>query len=247
MNRVIAFAGYVLASFEAVAQTPLVVHTLRWIEVDVLSHAPVSNPNGSVEAGEAVRVSLSASFTPVGTPVAFQIPEPGGVAPIAGMASSAFSLIADNAQGGVWTNVVVRHGLQDSGLNLSQPNGTFHVLGFGQPHPSGGVLPIATNPLPDVWEAVWTPSIYSPRIAAFEIVPPTMIPGGGPLPPAVYVSLGSPQGIPLFGRAVGIGQYDSVQIPIIPTPGAAAALGLGLVLMQGRGLACGLRRRRRVG
>jgi len=232
-----SIAGVLMPTMAAWSQTPWFTYEAEWHEVQAGTNVPVTSPNGMLEPGEAVRLRLSASFTPVGTVVAYQLPEPGGFAPVAGMGSSAFSLIANNAQGGVWSHVIVRHGFLDSGLNISEANGTFHVLGFGQPHPTGGILPIATNPLPDVWEAVWTPSIYSPRIAGFEIVPPTMIPGGGPLPPAVYVSLGSPQGIPLFGRAFGIGQYDSVQIPIVPAPGAGAVVVLGLALM-------GIRRRR---
>ena len=99
------------------------------------------------------------------------------------------------------------------------------VQGEVNPYPKNAcVWPIATNPLPGVWQAVWTPPAYDPRQVRFDLVTSHSIPGGSePLHFFVYLGL-DPGGNPLFGVADGIGEYGSVTIPVVPSPATAAPL-----------------------
>jgi len=222
-KRLALAATAVVPACAATAQTAQVDFTLAWAEVYAGSNLPVGNPNGMLDPGEAARISISAAFTPVGAPVVYQFPSPGGVAPVAGLSASTFNLVATNALGGDWSNFTLRHGF-GGGLPLfTDPvTGSLGFSVFGQAYPPLGSWPVATNPLIDVWEAVWTPPSYTQRQARFAMERPVSWP---PTHPRLFVYIGNdPGGNPMFGIADAIGGYDSVEIPIVPAPSAAMLL-----------------------
>ncbi len=192
--------------------------TLSWSEVVAGTNVPVASPNGFLEPGEGARIGLTVSFSPpVGTPVPYQQPAPGGVAPNAGFWGVGFSTLATSALGGSWSSGTTSSGFNGSFL-LPQPDGSLVICGVRQT-PAIGSYPIASNPLPSLWQAVWTPSTYQPRQAGFHLEPIT------DSDPAVFVYLGlDPGGNPLFGHAFGGTTYVPVQIPIVPAPSTGAAL-----------------------
>jgi len=165
--------------------------------------------------------------------VAHQLPSPGGMAPLAALAGSGFHVAAANAQGGAWSDFVIRYGLEGHG-GIPAPDGSLEFCGVGQEWPPLGSNPIGVNPLPAVWSAVWTPSSFDQRLTQFELIPVRNIVGNTPIPPRVFVRTGmDPNGNPPFGMGDGLAHYDQVQIPIIPAP-SVAVLGAGLVLMHWR-------------
>lgn len=225
--RTFLFALCLAQASVSVAQMPEIIHSLDWREVYAGTNTPVASPDGVLEPGEAARVILSVSFTAVGTPVPYQNPPPGGIGTIAGFGNSVFMLIASNALGGIWSDPVVPPGFQGSLFGVgSNGSATFCAVGQGLP-------PNATNPLPAVWSAVWTPPNYDPRQASFQIQqrPPPV----GQTAAHLHVVTGfDPGGNPLFGSADSIGVFGGpVVLPIIPAPGSGVLL-LGLVFASSR-------------
>jgi len=152
---------------------------------------------------------------------------------LAAISGTGFHIMATDAQGGAWSNFVVGHGLIPGGANFQAPDGSLEFCGVGQEWPPLGSNPIGTNPLPDLWSAVWTPATFGQRLVSFELM--AIRQGNILLPPRLFVRTGAdPNGNPLYGLADGLAHYDSVQIPVIPAPGAGAMMGLGLALIQGR-------------
>jgi hypothetical protein len=218
-------------------QTGQVDFTLTWTEVDAGSNLPVANPNGFVEPSEAARLSISASFTPVGTPVIYQSVPPGGVAPVTGLAGFSFDMMATAANGGDWSGLTARHGfnLWPMGGSLPLPDGSLSLCGVSQDWPQLGSSPISTNPLLNVWEAVWRPSTFVQRMATFEMEP-IFILGQGYTRPTLFVRVGVQPGTgyPLFDIARADATYASVEIPIVPAPCAMTVLLLGLTVSTRR-------------
>lgn len=214
-DKIIALTCSVAAE-AARAQTPHVNHTASWSEVFASTHAPVGSPNGVLDPGEAARVSISFSFTAVGTPVSYQWPTPG-VAPVAGLSNSSFNLIATAALGGTWTQPTVPSGFEGI-LGLPGPDGSALICLLSQQ-----VMAHSTNPLINAWSAVWTPPTYSARTVGFQIQQLTGSPELRPL--NLWVDLGPPSN-PSFGTAMASGDYGSVQIPVVPGPSILALLGL---------------------
>jgi hypothetical protein len=201
---------------QATAQNAQIDHTLTWTEVDAQSGAAVATPNGLIEPGEGALVRLSVSFTPVGQSVAY----PGGVAPVAGYRSSAFKLEALNANGGSWTHLAAPPGFRVELLPPPvAPDGTLIGAGSTQswaPHPW---TPDPTNPFDDVWQGVWVPASYDTRQVSFTMRPMTPI-VGPPIPCLLWVFDGIE-----YREATAVPTWDSVQIPVVPAPGALAVLG----------------------
>jgi hypothetical protein len=225
-NKIAMASGLFAVVGYSMGQTPEISHVLEWEEVVAGSQVPVSTPNGLLEPGEAALVSISVSFTPFGTPVAYQTPAPGGVAPVAGLAGSGFNLIATGAMGGEWSGFVLHHGFSASVPPIPDPSGSVQLCGIGQTYPPLGSWPLSMNPLPQVWQGVWTPSSYEPRQAVFEQRPIQSFPV---IRPHVYVYIGmDPSGNPRFGDSIATGVYGSVQIPIVPAPAVGVVLCLGL-------------------
>jgi hypothetical protein len=205
--------GVVLAStvaaLPAVAQMPGIDHSAAWAEVIAGSHLPVQTPNGVLEPGEAMLLDITFSFTPVGTPAAYYIPAPGGVAPVSGFCNSTFGIFAANASIGSW----------------SQPTASAGFLGFMLfPEPEGSIgfsslvqetSALADNPVH--WSAVWTPVSYEPRQASFRVAQST---ASVERPFGLWVDMGP--GLSGVARAMGLFDNAIVQIPIIPAPPGCA-------------------------
>ncbi len=188
--------------------------TLSWNEVVSGTAIPVPSPNGILEPGEAVRFSISISFTPVGTLLPY-FPPPGFMAPVAGFQRTGFGISPTTFSGGSWDAFGVTPGFSGS-LGSSLPDGSLAFCSVWQPNPPVGSSPIATNPLINVWGANWTPSGYSPGQVAFS---PSVVSGDYP---HLFLNIGSdPGGNPQFGTVVVSSTFGpTVQVPIAPSPGS---------------------------
>lgn len=231
-NRQLICASITLATLwplsSSYSQAPHVFGTLDWREVIAGTSTPVAAPNGVVELGEGALVRLSLSFSPsVGTPVTYQFPPPGGVAPVAGFSRALFALVASGANGGAWSNLQTEQGFTGS-LGIVMEDGSLVFANVRQPAPVGGAFPLPTNPLPSVWRAVWTPADYGARTVSFLQQPP----GKGPADLFVHTGQG-PNG-PLFGFADAGVTYGQIHIPVVPGPGAWSTVGIGIAARRRR-------------
>ncbi len=213
------FAG---ANRAAVGQTPHVNGALSWIEVVAGSNTPVGVPNGVIEPGESALVAMSLDFTPVGTPVTYQLPGSGGIAPVAGFWNISFQVGAVAALGGSWVLDGSVAGFTAS-LSAPDPNGSILFAGVNQASPPLGQLPLPTNPINRGWRATWTPSSYSERTVQFLFQV-------GTNRADLYVVRGlDPNGNPLLGLARATATLGAVFVPVAPAPSAGlcfvAALG----------------------
>lgn len=214
-----SFCILALSPVTAWAQIAQMSHSLSWVEVYAGTDDPVSVPDGILQPGEAARLSVTLSFTPVGTPVVYQSPPPGGVAPVAGLEGTVFDIAANNALGGTWSFVGVSPGFE-GGLISVGASGSARQCMVGQT-PASGAFPIPDNPLQNVWHAVWNPPSYSERQVAFQAQAPNG--GGSPSNLWVYVGL-NPNGIPVFASANASASYSGVQISVVPSPASMASL-----------------------
>ena len=207
----------------ALAQLPHTTRTLDWLEVVAGSSTLVPNPNGVLDPGEGALIRLWLSFTPsVGSPVTYSFPPPGGVAPVAGFSLALFNVNATGANGGSWTNLTTSPGFTGTlGTLLSE--GSLLFARVGQPEPTGGQFPLPTNPLPRVWQAVWTPPDYDPRAVSFELGAT----GIGATNLFAHIGQG-PGGNPLFGQAPSTSTVSQVHIPVVPGPGCAILVLLAI-------------------
>jgi hypothetical protein len=224
--------AFLAAASSAHAQVPQVDHLLGWKEVIAGTNTPVNSPDGIIEPGEAVRIELSITFTPVGTLVAYQFPPPGGVAPVAGFGGSLFRLIATSASNGTWSSPYGAIPGFSVSIGSVDPDGSLEMCGVTSPEPPLGSLPNPVNPLTSVWTAVWTPSVYDSRQVSFQQQNLISIP---PYHPSVWVLRGSdPNGNPLLGLASANGTYGStVSIPLVPAAPTGVAFALGLLAATG--------------
>jgi hypothetical protein len=226
MRIVIASMIVLVPCAAAQAQTvPELVATLAWTEVYAGTNTPVANPNGILEPGEGALLRVSVAFTAVGTAAPFQFPAPGGVGEIAGLNNFLFHLDAP-LSGGSWTHPASVPGFS-ADLGIAHPAGLLLARAL-QPWPPPGAMPIATNPIEDVWQAVWTPDSYEPRLVDFSMRTPGSV--HGPTPPRLFIVYGTDPttGAPLLGYGYTVPTWDTLQIPVvIPAPGTALAL-LGL-------------------
>jgi hypothetical protein len=203
----------VLLASSALAQTPHAVHSLVWQEVSATSFAPVATPNLLLEPGEAVRLTISIAFTSPGTPVTYQQPQPGGVAPVAGLAGSAFDVIASNAWGGTWTVPVGTPGFE-AGMFMVGIEGSAFLCGLTSQTPA------PANPVS--WSAVWSPATWQPRSASFQLQP---FQGTEYGPLRLWVDRG-PTSQPRYGFAQATGDYGGCQVSIVPTISTGAIVPL---------------------
>jgi hypothetical protein len=209
-----------LASTVAVAPwlhaDPLTV-TLSWsfTEVYAGTNTPVANPNGIIEPGEAARIALTVSYTPVaGTVVQIQ----PGPATVAGFGTSLFDLVGSNAAQGSWSHLG-RDPAWSGAHGQAAPDGSaLHGLLVLQ-LPGPGVAPDPQNPIESIWWGAWMPDIYSPRMTTFASTHTSPQPTGGTS--MLFVEhLGSY--FPVEAQT----NFGSIHIPIVPSPGSGVILTL---------------------
>lgn len=210
----------------AYSQPARLTGTLAWTEVVAGTNTPVLTPNGVLEPGESARVRFSAAFTPgVGLPVTYQLPGGGtSTAPVAGLWSAVFALIATGANGGTWDFPTAIPGFFAELDVIDPTTGSIILTGIYQPEPPLGSSPLPTNPLPDAWNAVWTPPNFDPRLVTFQPQPGSSVGG-------LFVRVGQdPQGNPLFsGATIFSSTFSQVQIPVVPAPAAASLVLLSFL------------------
>ncbi len=206
---------------QPLAPPPRFHATLSWDEVSSATHAPVQAPNGQLDPGEAALFRFSLAFTPgVGELTVYQMTSGGlAVAPVAGLSSLMFSTMATLAGGGAWSLQPSIPGFE-AVIGLVEPE-TSSILWAGayQPHPLPGSFPLATNPLPSIWAAVWSPSDYTTRTATFDF-------RGWSSSGGLFVHTGTnANGHPTFGFAeVASTAFGTLQIPIAPAPASCLPL-----------------------
>jgi hypothetical protein len=205
-------------------------HVLEWTEVNALTNAPVANPNGILEPGEAARLIVSVSFTPpVGSVVQDPITLPGG-ATVRGFHSTIFGINPTNIEeAGSW------YGFSSPAPFTNHYTTQHYPFIFGsvvQESQGGAWVPDPLNPIAGIWEAVWRPDSYEQREVEIrlESLAHTQSTIWGQT--GVDPQTGHPTWttIPLQRRVAGA----SVNIPIIPAPGTLAIAAACIVVLRRR-------------
>jgi len=213
-----------------------ITYSWAWFEVVANTSTPVSSPNGMVEPGEGVRLSLTALITPgIGSVVTYQSPPPPGYGRLAGLSLVYFDLLGTSVSGGTWS------------VNRRNPGGVNWALGPpGTPEANGnlsagaagqfilpGAIANSTNPVNNIWVMTWTPSDYTSRSASFQSQAAAASQGNHS---GILIEYGEdPHQDPQYvGRFIDGVFGNSSPIPIVPAPGAAVLLGLGLLAATGR-------------
>jgi hypothetical protein len=171
-----AAAGLTAPARPAAAQESVNL-TLSWLEVIAGTNAPVPNPNGTLEPGEAVRFSISVLVTPpIGSTSTYPPPPLPGTGTLAGFAPLPLTCLQP-----VRNAVRRRSGFVE--LDFARPR-----LGLGRAgSPSGsgwafafiqtgqfvtpGMTANSSNPIPNIWQGVWTPSVFSGRSVSWTLSP----------------------------------------------------------------------------
>lgn len=218
--RVITLSVLAICTSACFAQQGLITHSWTTTEVLAASNTPVTNPNGVIELGEGMRLSVTISYTPpFGTVVTFQAPLGTFTGPVEGLASAWFSLQGFGGVQGTWTGFEMGPGLFGYAGEPSKGGTFLQGCVIADPNP-----PNATNPIVNAWSQVWTPASYAPRTVTFNGLQPAN------LFSALHVRTGiNSSGQPVYGSWPVPVQYASTQIQIAPAPGtitilAAAAL-----------------------
>jgi hypothetical protein len=192
------------------------------------------NGNGVIEPGEAAHLRLTAHMTPaVGTTVPIDPTMfPGWTAgTLRGIMSIFLDLHGSNDAQGDWSHLridPVWDLLAGAGNGTPFAGGTqLRNIQAGQFPYSVGII-MTTNPLVDVWQGVWTPQAYDPRMVVFETVNGNANPT--PFAGSALVRTG---GVTFLPGTVSNG-FTSIQIPIIPAPSTATAVLLGCLLVVRR-------------
>jgi hypothetical protein len=193
-----------------------------------LAWQDTGNHNGILEPGESAIVRLTATMTPpVNTIIGFTGGQGGPTGTLRGVMWGFIDLTGSGGTGGAWN----LDPLQGYGVDplwdllgpagYGTPNGTGLInIQFGQFPQSTTIITI--NPIVNVWQGVWTPASYAPRMVTYGTAPGT---ASGGQPSAVIIKWG-----PLNGNiqyATCLSSFGGVQIPIVPAPSAIALLGLG--------------------
>jgi hypothetical protein len=216
------FPFVVLALGAAIAQGQSPVVTLTWsfTEVYAGTNTPVANPNGIIEPGEAARIELNVSYIPVaGT--AFQAT--GGPATISGFGSVMTDLLGSNMAQGTWSSIQARPGWLLGPPGWPSPDGSaVSYITAGQFAGAGTPAPDPLNPIPALWSAVWMPAVYSARTTIFASAAPVPPPTSGFISTLFYQIDGTSHYLQINAHTI----HGSVQIPIVPAPGAGVVLGV---------------------
>jgi hypothetical protein len=206
----------------AAAQQVHINHTLTFLEVTAGTNTPVANPDGVLQPGEAARLQISVSFTPlVGGTVAYTPPPPPGIGVVAGLGDIASYLQGLNGAQGSWSSLALAPGWALGSLGTPTPNGAgLDFINAGQFQMLGQTAN-PQNPIPEIWRGVWQPANYFPRTVHwqeyryFQEVDSLLLKYGV-----------SPEGHPLYvafliSNSAGL---SAVDIPIVPAPTAAPIL-----------------------
>ncbi len=216
----IAITALALA-FQRASGQSYIHYSLNWSEVVEGTTMPVNSPDGILEPGESVRFRVSIDFTPIGTLVPYQPPV---FAPVAGLENAIFGLGSTVVQSGVaWSEFVVSHGFSGE-RGTALPPGALAGCQVFQPFPPPGMNPIPTDPLLNVWQVNWTPPSYDSRWVTYRLA---------------YTSEGNDLFVRTGTDPNGHATYDivsapfdlglPVNIPIVPSPGAAGIFVLSAI------------------
>lgn len=211
-----------------------VTYALSWQECNP-DGTPVPTPNGLLQPGESVLFRMSVSFTnqnglanfspPIGT---------FSSGTIRGFGAGFLDLIGTGpATDGSW-NLSAANGLGvhpswdlvgPGGWGTPSSNGSqLQAIQFGQ-FPASPASILGTNPIADIFRAVWTPSSYIAVERRFELHGAALTSGTGhtsvmlQLSPAALTHMNAP------------GVFGSVVIPI-PAPASLPLLALAALLRQ---------------
>jgi hypothetical protein len=214
-----------LTSSMALAQPWRINRTLEWSEVLAGTTTPVLNPNGILDPGESALLRVSATFSPpVGSLVVGV--GPVGEATVKGLAQTVFSLgpVEWEEEQGTWEHLTAAPSFTPHLLN---PGSTGFIHGGVLQESQGGAwMPDPINPIPDLFQIIWTPFSYEPRHLDMRL--------GAVISPRTQLwaqyGVDPTTGHPLLTRFSISNNSTVIQIPIaIPAPNAAlfAFLSLG--------------------
>jgi len=223
MNTRAGFAGSALlaiagAAFGQASTTAAsLAYSLAWQDT--------GNHNGVLEPGESALLHISVTMTP---PVNTAIPFTGGQGgPTGTLLGIAYGFIDLTGTGGT-----------EGSFNIDPLSGygidpTWDLLGppgYGTPNGTGliniqfgqfGDNTNSTNPIVNVWSALWTPAGYTGRTVTFGTTVGTSAGGHAS---TVIMRWG-----PLHGNrqdASCLSDFGTLEIPIIPAPPGLALLGI---------------------
>jgi hypothetical protein len=201
-----------------------------WSEVIANTTAPVASPNGILEPGEAARLRLGVTISPgIGTPSSHL----GMNGTIAGLSNVFFDLIGNGAADGSWSHIQ-RHGGW-SGLNGTPAANGRNLMANGVfQFPPPGTVANSTNPVPELWSAVWTPATYhGPWVYTGFTAQRAEAAGPGSTGAQLLLNVGG-IGPSLYASKPIDVTFGSIIIAV-PSPGAGAMLlGVGLLAARRR-------------
>jgi hypothetical protein len=195
-----------------------------------LSWQDTGNHNGTLEPGESAVLHLTVTMAPpVNTVIPFSGGQGGPTGTLRGIASGFIDLTgAGGTQGTFGLDPNLGYGV-DPTWDLIGPGG------YGTPNGTGLIniqfgqfqhFPNTTNPIVNVWQALWTPSSYTSRTVTFGTADGTA--AGTGYASAVIIKWG-----PLNGNlqnATCLSDFGTLNIPIVPAPPGLGLLGLWGVL-----------------
>lgn len=175
--------------------------------------------------------------TPIGSTATYTPPPPPGIGTIAGLASVFFQILASNANGGSWSNIVRNAAANPGGIpgggdwtlgcpGTALPDGTIDYCQAGQ-----FLLPGSTaqsnNPISNLWRGTWTPASYSARTVQF--VSST---GGLHQGQNILIQYGiDANGDPLYvSKKVSQSHAPPISIPVVPAPAALMVIAASILL-----------------
>jgi hypothetical protein len=230
-RRTLALAAAAFAAVPAHAQE-LVTFTFSWIEVQAGTTLPVAFPNGVVNEGEGAELRLTVGFTPaVGQPISYTPPPGAGQGTVGGFADMFIDVHASAGHNGYFHHQTRLAGWTIGSNGTIDANGVY-AIGAGQ-FPLPGMTANPANPIENIWRIRWTPNDYTSRIVTFTSAKAAAAGGTGA---ALYIEYtGNPQDPEYISKQVA-GNFGGIQIPVVPSPSAAALIAVG-------GLAIARRRR----
>lgn len=205
-------------------------HTADDIRVTYsLAWQDTGNGNGFLEPGESAIVRLSAHISPpINTFISSGaiIIVPGGGGTLRGLASSQLDIFGGNLRGGTLTAGPIDARWDLFGTPPAIEDERLRDVDFGQ-FPVTNNLIMTTNPVADVFRFAWTPSDYTPRSVSLMTAAGTHSEGHAS---AVYLITGSTTRVVINVQPV----FQGVQLVVVPSPGAAAAIAMAALVASQR-------------